>query len=187
MKYRCDKAFDCKDQSDEEDCDYFIVDSKTYNKKHPSISKEQKMEIKVHMVIKKLQNIRELDMSFDAKFTITMEWFDSRLTYKNIFDNYLTNLVKEENKAQIWLLELVFNNTNKDVMTTNGPNSALFINKQGNPTNAPITNINEDFYYKGSENKLVLTIGHDLTFQCDFQLKHYPFDTQRCLIEINNI
>lgn len=147
------------------------------------------MEIKVHMVVEKLQNIKEIDMTFDAKFTLTMEWFDSRLKYKNLQNSRFTNLVNEENKAKVWIPNLVFNNTGKDVMVTNEPKAILFIDKQGHRTqdHLSLTPINEDFYYEGSENMLVLKIGYELTFQCEFQLQGYPFDTQTCMIEVSHI
>ena len=187
MKLRCDKIFDCDDRSDEENCDYFEVDAKTYNKKYPPISRKEGTSVKVHLDIKTLKNIKELDMNFDAKVTLTLEWFDSRLYYKNLLDNERPNIVKEESKSQVWIPSLVFNNTYEDIMVTNKVNSILLIHKQGNHTTAPLASINEDFYYKGSENMLSLQIGYDLTFQCEFQLKNYPFDTQKCLIEVNSI
>lgn len=187
MKYRCDKIFHCEDLSDEEDCDYFEVDVKSYNKKYPPISIQKGTEVKVHLDIQKFKNIKELDMSFDAKVTLTLEWFDSRLTYRNLLDAAWPNIIKQENKDQVWIPPLVFNNTYENIMVRNEENSILFIKKRGNHTNAPLTSINEDFYYKGSENILALTIEYDLTFQCEFQLQGYPFDTQVCMIEVNTI
>ena len=188
MSYRCNKIFDCEDQADEEDCDYFEVDDGTYNKKYPPFNGEHGIDVNVLLTVESLQNIKELDMSFDAKFSLTMEWFDSRLRYKNLIDddykNLLTNLVKEENKEKIWIPELLFSNTDENIKVVNGPRTNLFINKEGLHTIAPLTSLNEDFFYKGSENMLVLNVGYTLSFQCKFQLNAYPFDTQTCMIEV---
>ena len=184
MHDRCDKIFHCEDRSDEEDCDYFVVDSSTYNKKYPPVSDEKETEVMVYIVIEKIQNIKELDMSFDVKFTLALEWLDSRLKYKNLLNSHWTNLVKEENKNDVWIPALVFNNTNKNVMIQNGPKSALFVRKKGKHVNSPLTSVNEDFFYKGSENTLILKVDYSLTFQCDFVLNTYPFDTQTCTIQV---
>ena len=191
MKYRCDKIFDCEDQADEENCDYFEVDADTYNKKYPPVNRKHGIDVDVLLTVESLQNIKELDMSFDAKFTLKMEWFDSRLRYKNLIDddykNLLTNLVKEENKRNIWIPEILFSNTDENIKVVNGPRTILFIDKQGSHTIAPLTSLNEDFFYKGSENMLVLNVGYTLSFQCKFQLNAYPFDTQTCRIEVINL
>ena len=184
IKDHCDKVFDCEDGSDEESCDYFYVDPNNYNKEYPPISKNSGVDVKVHVAIDKLQNIREIDMTFKAKFTLTMEWFDSRLRYKNLLDTELTNLVREEHKSQLWIPPLVFNNTDENIMVTDQTTAVLFINKRGGHTAAPLTSINEDLYYEGSENVLVLKIDYDLTFRCNFHLGDYPFDTQICKIEV---
>ena len=103
-KDRCDNTANCEDASDEEGCDNVLVDPNSYNKKYPPIPEEgMAMEVKVHIRIEKLHNIRELDMTYATKFTLTMEWFDSRLSFKNLLDGDLTNLVKEESKSQLWI------------------------------------------------------------------------------------
>ena len=182
---RCDNTANCEDASDEEVCDNVLVDPNSYNKKYPPIPEEgMAMEVKVHITIEKLHNIRELDMTYATKFTLTMEWFDSRLSFKNLLDGDLTNLVKEESKSQLWIPPLVFNNTDANIVVTDQTNAILFINKQGNHTIAPLTSIDEDFYYKGEENVLVLMGSHEMTFDCNFQLERYPFDSQICKIEV---
>ena len=187
MKYRCDKIYDCDDHSDEEVCDYFDVDSTTYNKIYPPISRQKGTEVKVHMNILHINRVNELEMNFDAKIGLTLEWFETRLSYRNLLDAESPNIIKEENKEQVWIPTLVFSNTYQDVMLTNEGNAVLRIIKQGNHTVAPLTSVNEDFYYEGSENMLSLLGTFALFFQCDIQLQGYPFDTQTCNIEVNNI
>ena len=184
MEDRCNEAFDCEDNGDEKECDYFTIDPMTYHKEYPPIIKGRDMNVYVRLIINQLQDIRELDMTFNAKFTLKLGWTETRLTYINLLDTDLKNLVWKENRAKLWIPPLVFNNTDENVMVADQPNAFLFIFKRGNHSNAPLTSVNEDYYYEGSENYLVLWIDYDLTFRCDFQLKHYPFDTQICNIEV---
>jgi hypothetical protein len=96
----------------------------------------------------------------------------------------LSNIVKDEQKDGTWIPPIIFNNTDKNIMVIESHNPDLFIRRQGNHTNSPLTSVNEDFLYKGSENILDFRVGHKLTFQCDFQLHAYPFDTQVCMIQV---
>ena len=187
MAHRCDKSFDCEDESDEEGCGYFEADPKRYNKQYPPITKgtNQQLDVKVNMEIESLQNIKELDMSFDAKFVLVLEWYDSRLRYKNLLKANIPNLVNEKNRDDIWIPPLVFTNTDDNVAVTDDmTKSIVLINKQAHHTTAPLTSVTEDYYYEGSENSLNLKMDYQLSFHCNFQLQYYPFDTQTCGVEV---
>ena len=187
MEYRCDKVFQCEDQSDEESCKSFKIDTSTYSKINPPIDKEMKLAVNVSMVIEKIDNVKELEMSLDAKFLLKLEWYDSRLSYKNLLDNDHTNLLNDEHRNQIWTPSLVLSNTADNTIMANGPRSVLFIKKQGHYNKSPLSSINEDYYYHGSQNMLVLEGTYQVTLQCHFELAAYPLDTQMCNIEVNQL
>jgi hypothetical protein len=164
MMFRCDKVSDCIEHDDEENCDYFRIDTHHYNNEYPPIQKDKKMEVKINVVIEQLKNIKDLDSTFEAKFTIMLEWLDSRLQYKNLLSDELSNIVKEEQKSGTWIPPIVFNNTDENVMVIESHKTSLFIKKQGNDTKSPLTSVDEDFLYKGSENILDFRVGHKLAF-----------------------
>ena len=184
MMSRCNKIRDCVEHDDEENCDYFKVDTHHYNKEYPPIKKQQKIEVKINVIIEQIEKIKDLDASFEAKFTILLEWLDARLQYKNLLTGELSNIVKEEQKSGTWIPPIVFNNTHHNARVTDSRNTELFIRRQGNHTKSPLTAVNEDFLYKGSENMLDFRVGHKLKFQCHLLLHAYPFDTQVCMIQV---
>ncbi len=48
----------------------------------------------------------------------------------------------------------------------------------------PSSHLNKDEHFDGEENPFIYSRFYDLTFNCDFQLERYPFDYQRCFIEV---
>jgi len=185
MFYRCEGTFNCKDKSDEDFCDLLIVEKGLYNKDYPPKHLGKPVVVKVYFSIDAIQNIKEIDMNFNAKFTITLEWFDERLTFSNLNDGNFTNLSKPEKITEIWIPPLIFNNTKKNIMITSDETAGLFMNKMGNPTMPKDAEVYENLYFKGSENVLIYRMDLEMTCSCIFRLQHYPFDKQACEIEVN--
>ena len=52
--------------------------------------------------------------------------------------------------------------------------------REGNSTDNPMTDIDEAEIFQGSENSLRMEQTYTHAFQCVFQLSQYPFDTQVC-------
>ena len=184
MVSRCDGTFDCMDKSDEDGCDLIIIDKGVYHKDYPPRNNGKPVEVKVYFIIDAIQNIKEIDMDFSAKFTIALEWFDARLSFSNLNDGTLTNLAAPEKILEVWIPPLIFNNTKQNIMIGRDDTAGLFINKMGKHTMADISSVNENFYFEGSENLLIYRMDFELTCNCIFQLTKYPFDKQTCNIEV---
>ena len=185
MLYRCDGSFNCKDKSDEDFCDRLIIEKGLYNKDYPPKHLGRPVDVKVYINIDAIQNIKEIDMNFNAKFTITLEWFDERLLFSNLNDGNYTNLAKPEKITEIWIPPLIFNNTKKNIMITRDETAGLFMNKMGKPTLPPHSEVYENLYFKGSENVLIYRLDLEMTCDCIFLLQPYPFDKQTCKIEVS--
>ena len=184
MLYRCDGAFDCKDKSDEELCDVLMVERGLYNKNYPPKRQGKPVVVKVYLSIRAIQNIKEIDMVFDTKFTITLEWFDERLHFSNLKDGHFTNFAKPEKISKIWIPPLILNNTKKDIMISRDKTSVLSIKKIGKPTMSSHTEVHEDFFFRGDENLLLYRMNIETTCNCIFNLHYYPFDKQTCEIQV---
>ena len=50
-------------------------------------------------------------MSFSAKFTIAVEWFDVRLTWKDLNDDEFLNIPDKEVIDKLWVPVITFENT----------------------------------------------------------------------------
>ena len=49
-----------------------------------------------------------------------------------------------------------------------------------------ISDLEEKYLYKGSENPFAFTRTYDINFSCHFDLHDYPFDLQTCLILVTS-
>ena len=184
MSGRCDGIFQCLDKSDEDDCHLITINKEIYNKDYPPRIEGAPLDVKVYIIIVAIQNIKELNMSFNSKITLALEWSDERVKFSNLKTEDLTNLLGYQKGTEIWIPPLIFNNTKNNIMVVHDPTASLFINKRGTPKMAPRSSVNEDFYYEGSENIFVYRMDYQMTYHCGFYLFRYPFDTQSCQIEV---
>lgn len=123
-------------------------------------------------------------MSFTAKFTLTLEWFDWRLTWKDLNEDEFLNIPEESSINNMWVPILIFENTYKRQSTLLDQDARFAVKKTGNYTLSSKKEVDEIAYYKGSENSILYERDFYLTFSCEFDLKTYPFDTQACFIQL---
>ena len=185
MSGRCDGIFQCIDKSDEDECKLITINKQIYDKDYPPRKKEgDALDVKVKFIIDAIQNVKELHMTFSSKLTLMLEWHDERIVFSNLKQEDMTNLVGYDKAANIWIPPLIFNNTQENKMVALDKTASLFVNKRGKSEMAPLSSINEDYFYKGSDNILLYRIDYKMTYNCVFRLERYPFDTQTCQIEV---
>ena len=188
MSDRCDGIFQCIDKSDEDECKLITINKQIYDKDYPPRKEEgDALDVKVKFIIDAIQNVKELHMTFGSKLTLMLEWHDERVRFSNLKQDDLTNLVGYDKALNIWIPPLIFNNTQENKMVVLDKTASLFVNKRGEPQMAALSSINEDYFYKGSDNILLYRIDYKLTYSCVFRLERYPFDTQTCQIEVCTI
>ena len=124
-------------------------------------------------------------MSFTVKFSLRLEWKDERLIFYNLNENPQSNIIDEQNKDKIWIPPLIFNNTFNNLRIKNEESANIFVKKEGNHRDAPLSRVDEDYYYTGSENVLMFHNDYSLELHCNLDLQNYPFDTQTCAIQAN--
>ena len=52
--------------------------------------------------------------------------------------------------------------------------------EEENPKTSRIEEIDEAEYFQGAKNRLTMIQSYTWEFQCQYELSHYPFDTQVC-------
>ena len=180
--------FDCNDKSDESSCSIVFIDPSNYRKYYsPTPDDLNKMlEVKVNMNLFAIEKIMEIDMTFETKFTLTLEWKDHRLTYYNLKEEKEANIISMDDRNKMWIPPLVFNNTNENIKVQNDEDANIVIRRLGTHTIAPILELNENYVYSGGENSIVFNMGYVIKQGCNFELQNYPFDTQVCKIEVSH-
>ena len=99
MEERCNQIMNCKDESDEENCQ-LIEFKNNYNKKVSpfTITKNISLPVMVN-VSTSLMNIlaiSERDHTIDLKLGITLKWYENRVLYHNLKTEEALNILSDE-------------------------------------------------------------------------------------------
>ena len=177
-------------RSDEEGCEMLVLD-KGYNKIVPPFTIMGKLArggniqpVSVNISIKLLNivDINEVDFSITFQFEITLEWMEYRADYNNLKDTLYMNSLNQDNIKKLWLPRVIYANTDQKETTRLGENwewrTNVFINREGNSTCSSDEVVDETNVFKGSENRLTMQQTYAHKFQCIYDLKTYPFDSQ---------
>ena len=190
MEKRCNQLQDCRDDSDELGCK--ILELKYgYNKRVPPISQisrdddlATRVAVHVSMTLIKVVAINEEGNSMELQFQITLEWKENRVTFQNLKKRTFLNALSEEDIKSLWLPLIVYTNTDQQETTRLGMEwewtTNVLVKREGAFERSGYGEVEEIEFFKGSENILVLEQTYTHKFQCVFQLKKYPFDTQVC-------
>ena len=208
MASRCDNINDCDDKSDEADCSRVNI-FPTYQKfiVPPPLENKAKTEVTVSLSLSQIMDIRyvkfisieheydiiyfpgelmittnssEVGGYFQVQFILTMKWFESRLKFKNLKNDINLNGFLPNENGEIWVPEMIFSNTEEKPSTIVDEKTTIFVEKVGEHK-LSASDENENIqYFAGTENPLQLTRFYNQRFLCNYQLKWYPFDIQRC-------
>ena len=99
MEERCDQIMNCKDESDEENCQ-LIAFKNNYNKKVPpfKITKNNSVlpaQIRVSTQLKNVLSISEFSHTIDLKIRITLNWYENRVVYYNLKTEEALNVLTD--------------------------------------------------------------------------------------------
>ena len=184
---RCDNVNDCKDKSDEANCERVKMNP-TYQKfivPPPHKVDSDETEVKVGMNLETFMDINEVDGIIHVQFYLNMKWFDSRLKFKNLKDAInLNNFLPIEN-TEIWVPELVFDNTEEKPSTISDERTTIKVDKNGQFKPSAISENENIQYFAGSHNEIFMTRFYSQKFMCDYQMAWYPFDIQRCRLTMS--
>ena len=192
MEQRCNQLVDCRDESDEQNCKLLVL-KESYNKKVAPISAINQTIMPVKVVISidllKIVNIRESDHKIALKFGIMLEWTEPRAVFYNLKKKTSLNALKEDEIGVLWLPFVIYENTDMmervrlqdgdgEVMTT------ITVFREGNFTRSGDSVVDEIEIFQGTENRLTMNQTYTKNFHCEYLLHRYPFDVQKCSIDI---
>ena len=181
MDQRCNQLPDCRDKSDERNCNILVLED-GYNKNVPPINSTVPVNVSVSMNVLKLVHIDEDDYSIEIQFEITMKWKENRATYQNLKNTDSLNALTEIDHEQLWLPEVIYENTDQKETTRLGSNwewkTRIIVKREGSSSLSGLDVLDETEIFMGSENYLIMSQTYTHTFQCAYRLSAYPFDTQ---------
>ena len=134
--------------------------------------------------------IHELGMQFKVKLKVKMEWFDPRITFRNLAESSHENLLDLDEIGQIWTPQLLILNSNEEkkqlpyIAEGHELDFIVKIERMSNPQGNPLEEIDEDYIYPGEENLIIMSNYITVMLRCKFNLTLYPFDIQKCPIQL---
>ena len=134
------------------------------------------------MTIESLKDIKEVQMSFSVNFRLILKWFDPKITWNDLSRDKFLNVPASNILEKLWIPVVIFRNTEKKVESPLDKKARIVVERLGPYTLSPIEDMKENAYYRGSENPLHYERDFSLKFNCHFDLRNYPFDSQICKI-----
>ena len=114
ISFRCDRASDCNDRSDETDCKTIIVEDSYQSHTPPpplDTSAANKSLITVGVNIVNILDVSEVNSFVKVQFQLEIVWRDPRVSFWNLKEGNRINILSKEEGRQLWLPEIVFLNT----------------------------------------------------------------------------
>ena len=188
MEERCNQVADCRDESDENNCQVLVLKA-SYNQRVPpitTVSPENKTivpaQVETSITLMKVVSMKEVEHSIEFQFQITMEWKENRATYFNLKEDISLNALPKDDIERLWLPLIVYDNTDQKETTRLGMgwewSTGVNVKKEGGFVRAGLDSADEIEVFKGNENSLRMQQTYTRNFQCVYQLTKYPFDTQ---------
>ena len=104
---------------------------------------------------------------------------------QNLKDNDNLNILTEEERPEIWIPEIIFANNDQSERMILDEKALLIIKKdeeEGFPSNQRELDAAEIFL--GELNPILYRRTYSTKFDCKFNLRSYPFDTQECAMKL---
>ena len=181
MDERCNQRSDCRDKSDERNCQLLHLEE-GYNMHIPPVESDHPVNVSISLDILRLVDIDEPDYSIEIQFEITLSWLENRATYYNLKTKDSLNALPNRDLTKLWLPEVIYENTDQKESTRLGTDwewkTRVLVKREGNSTRSGLETVDETEIFNGTENRLVMSQVYTHAFQCNYQLSAYPFDTQ---------
>ena len=125
--FRCDNKQDCKDVSDEKQCQIVSLDEEKYlkDKTPPPLEKGKRLPVNLSMNIFNILGIQEVQNMISLKFDLRAAWFDARLNFYNLKTNPQMNTLISAESQIIWVPTILFFNTKNNLNSKNDEKSNL--------------------------------------------------------------
>ena len=186
IEQRCNQVPDCRDMSDERNCQLIVLGG-DYNKNIPPIGRTTDgaaipANVSISITLMKVVEIEEVGHSIHLQFRVNMQWRENRVKYQNLKDKTSLNALISSDVSMLWLPLVIYDNTDQKKSTRlgwiNEWVTSVSVIKEGDFMRSGLEKVDEAEIFEGAENLLKMTQTYTHEFQCKYKLQRYPFDSQ---------
>lgn len=130
IHYRCDLKYDCRDNSDEWDCNLIAFTQDYQRHLPPRLSGDEELSLPIilNVTIETIA-VQTLDMTMEMAYEIAMTWLDNRLNYLNLKANDSLNKLHISTVRKLWIPQINFINTDNIHHTHIDEDAVMFIRR----------------------------------------------------------
>ncbi|XP_064085620.1 serotonin-gated chloride channel mod-1-like isoform X2 [Macrobrachium nipponense] len=180
---RCNLLDDCLDRSDEENCTLVVLSEGYQNYKPPpgaAFGIPLKISPEVNLV--RFSQIDDINLAFSMEIEVALVWMDRNLYFNNLKSEEGKNQLSEKEVEAVWSPEIEFLNINDGRLQL--LKTGVYARQVAEPEPPVFTDVKMDTIYQPKSSRLVKRQQYYASFNCQFELFSYPFDTQTCQIII---
>uniref|UniRef100_A0A914XEJ4 Triokinase/FMN cyclase n=1 Tax=Plectus sambesii TaxID=2011161 RepID=A0A914XEJ4_9BILA len=143
------------------------LSAKNYDKRiRPKSETDGPTSVAIDIYIRSISSVDELAMEFKTDILVRQHWHDPRLQYESKTGSVYVAGSQPEVVEKIWKPDLFFANE-----------------RSGHFHAITVPNTLLRFY---SDGQILWSNRYSLTISCDMDLKKYPFDTQKCIMQMGS-
>ena len=186
MEERCNGKVDCKDKSDEMECNIAVIHN-SYNKaiSPPPLEGQAKVVVELSLDLEAILMLDELAEMMYVKYALIAHWSDPVLIFHNLKRDGNKNILTDGEKMGIWIPKIIFKNTKATETSIIDKNSIIRVLPGENFTfsQTDVTHHQNIYIFEGSHTKLEMSRFYETEFLCLYHMEWYPFDTQTCTLD----
>ncbi|XP_071539015.1 uncharacterized protein [Panulirus ornatus] len=183
--YRCDLKYDCRDESDELECELISFPKDYHQHLPPRVpgKEDSKLPVVINVVIKSI-DVQTVNMAMKLSYEIEMIWFDNRLQYFNLKVNDSLNSPRLDTMMKLWSPLVKLLNTDTIDQSLLAEDATTLVKRMTKPLGRDEGAAAEVDIYSGEENPLSVSRKYATVYACQFDLTLYPFDSQYCDVHL---
>ena len=187
MEERCDNAFDCRDKSDESDCQLLVLDESYKSSVPPVISKLEEngyrnlipVFVNVSLDLIDVLVIKERENEIQVRIRAVLEWYEARAKFHNLKKETMMNTLLPEDVEKLWIPKITYSNTKENEnIKERLKEVSVTVKRESSFSIGGMDIVEETYIFDGKDNHLNLYLDYTNFFICKFQLLKFPFDTQ---------
>ena len=186
-EFICNNFADCKDESDERNCQYLHFRKYGNVSERPPIefenNKKKLLTLNTSFIVLNIFDINDVEGTFDIQFMLHTQWFDKDLQFEYLKLDTDENSLSKKLYQQIWIPQIEFDDIDID-SSMSVYSKHIFVKRQAAAeVNGEIDKIDVRELYDGKENSLNIDFEKRIKFTCSFDnIQNYPFGNQERLI-----